>query len=107
MIFGNHALISRALLQIHLTHARMFWLLTVQGDLSGFADLVGWFVKKNEVELRLSYTLTLFSVTAGGTHACGKTAGSALYCWGGNFSGELGDGTITANSTPVRVAGAM
>jgi alpha-tubulin suppressor-like RCC1 family protein len=44
-------------------------------------------------------------MSAGGSHACGKTSASVAYCWGENSSGQLGDGTTTYSSTPVRVAG--
>jgi alpha-tubulin suppressor-like RCC1 family protein len=47
------------------------------------------------------------SVSAGGGHTCGVTASGATYCWGGNGSGQLGDGTTTDRATPVRVAGGV
>jgi alpha-tubulin suppressor-like RCC1 family protein len=34
-------------------------------------------------------------VSPGGGHTCGLTADSLAYCWGWNFSGELGSGTTT------------
>jgi alpha-tubulin suppressor-like RCC1 family protein len=42
------------------------------------------------------------SVGAGGTHTCGVTqAGTAVYCWGHNAWGQLGDGTNTNSNVPV------
>ena len=35
--------------------------------------------------------------------ACGLTTTGALYCWGSNSSGALGDGTYRDRSTPVLV----
>jgi len=50
--------------------------------------------------------VTFAQVSAGGSHICGKqTATSLGYCWGGNFYGELGDGTTQRSDTPVAVAG--
>jgi alpha-tubulin suppressor-like RCC1 family protein len=42
------------------------------------------------------------SISAGGEHACGIVNGAA-YCWGENFSGELGDGANTNSAVPVAV----
>jgi alpha-tubulin suppressor-like RCC1 family protein len=41
---------------------------------------------------------------AGGEFSCGIT-GTGAYCWGRNFSGQLGDGSGETQLTPVRVAG--
>ena len=46
-------------------------------------------------------------MSAGGAGTCGVTAGGAAYCWGSNFSGQLGDGTTTDRSSPVLVTGGV
>jgi len=53
-----------------------------------------------------SDTLSFATVSVGGIHTCGITAGGVAYCWGWNSRGQLGDGTsATERSRPVRVAG--
>ncbi len=37
------------------------------------------------------------------THACGRTDDGAVWCWGGNDGGELGDGTDASSTVPVAV----
>ena len=42
---------------------------------------------------------------AGGSHSCALTTGKALYCWGFNEFGEIGDGTDTSpRPSPKKVA---
>lgn len=36
-------------------------------------------------------------------HTCARLAGGAILCWGGNSSGQLGDGTTTSRTTPTAV----
>jgi alpha-tubulin suppressor-like RCC1 family protein len=45
--------------------------------------------------------LTLASVTAGDDFTCGVTPSGAVYCWGLNAFGQLGNGTTASSATPV------
>jgi alpha-tubulin suppressor-like RCC1 family protein len=42
-------------------------------------------------------------VAVGNEHTCGLGRDRALYCWGSNGAGQLGDGTTTDQGAPVRV----
>jgi alpha-tubulin suppressor-like RCC1 family protein len=43
------------------------------------------------------------TVRAGSQYTCAIRTDSTLWCWGANFHGQLGDGTITDRSTPVQI----
>jgi alpha-tubulin suppressor-like RCC1 family protein len=45
-----------------------------------------------------------FKIAAGGQTTCGVRGNGALYCWGGNTYGQLGDGTKNPTSSPKRIA---
>lgn len=51
----------------------------------------------------LSFTM----ISVGQTHTCGLTVNGTAYCWGGNFFGQIGDGTRTARAAPAPVAGEL
>jgi alpha-tubulin suppressor-like RCC1 family protein len=42
--------------------------------------------------------------SAGYSHTCARKTDGTLWCWGANFSGQLGDGTETERLIPVEVA---
>ena len=42
-------------------------------------------------------------VSLGGYHSAAITADGSLYIWGDNFCGQLGDGTHTDKTTPVKI----
>lgn len=44
-------------------------------------------------------------LAVGANHACAIDNTGAVYCWGDNAAGQLGDGGTTASTTPVKVIG--
>ena len=47
------------------------------------------------------------SISAGTDHFCGLTNDGRAFCWGGNSSGQLGDGTTDDKDQPVAVSGSL
>ena len=47
------------------------------------------------------------TVSAGVLHTCGVTTVGTAYCWGWNRDGEVGDGSHTDRTFPVRVSGGL
>ena len=47
--------------------------------------------------------VTLTQITAGNGSACAVSSAGAVYCWGLNSSGQLGNGTLTQSPVPVAV----
>ncbi|HEV8151175.1 MAG TPA: Ig-like domain-containing protein [Gemmatimonadales bacterium] len=43
------------------------------------------------------------TLSAGRNHTCGVTTGAAVYCWGANDHGQLGNGSTLDSAVPVRV----
>jgi alpha-tubulin suppressor-like RCC1 family protein len=52
-------------------------------------------------------TITFEQVSAGGVHSCGVASDGRGYCWGGNNSGAIGDGTTTQREAPVLIMGGL
>lgn len=46
---------------------------------------------------------TAISISAGGTHCAAIRSDGGLFTWGFNASGQLGDGTVVAKSSPVQI----
>ncbi|MEY4554547.1 MAG: hypothetical protein RL197_974 [Actinomycetota bacterium] len=72
----------------------------LQGDGIGLANLA----PKNYVSISAGVRLTeVASISVGTDSACAVTVNGALYCWGLNTNGVLGDGTLVGKvwATPV------
>ncbi len=40
------------------------------------------------------------AIAAGAAHSCALRSDGSVWCWGGNQSGQLGDGVVLQLSTP-------
>jgi alpha-tubulin suppressor-like RCC1 family protein len=56
------------------------------------------------VPVAIGFGIKFVQLSAGSDHTCGLTAGRAVYCWGDNYNGELGDGTRTLRTLPVMIS---
>ncbi|MEO0594206.1 MAG: hypothetical protein AAFZ38_11555 [Myxococcota bacterium] len=45
----------------------------------------------------------IVKIVVGGNHSCALVEGGALWCWGGNFNRQLGQGDTDEDSLPVQV----
>ena len=45
------------------------------------------------------------ALAAGFVHTCARTSSGAVFCWGANFAGQLGDGSGIDRLTPTPVSG--
>jgi alpha-tubulin suppressor-like RCC1 family protein len=51
----------------------------------------------------VSTAQTFTSLSRGGYHTCGLSSSGEVYCWGHNGFGQLGDGSTSSRTTPVKV----
>jgi alpha-tubulin suppressor-like RCC1 family protein len=68
---------------------------------------LGYFSTPVNVPVPTSSGLIFVQLSAGSSYTCGVTKSGAGYCWGANFSGQLGNGTTTSHHAPVAVSGGL
>jgi len=55
----------------------------------------------DQCRLDTSHCIGFASVSCGADHACAQLSSGRVACWGGNASGQIGDGTSTERLLPV------
>lgn len=50
---------------------------------------------------------TMVKIFAEAGHSCALSSDGQMFCWGVNYSGQLGDGTLNDSDVPVKVGGAL
>jgi alpha-tubulin suppressor-like RCC1 family protein len=74
------------------------------GDNAGGRLGIGFVSQIEPVPVPVAGGFTFTSITAGMVHGCGVTKASGAYCWGGNYEGQLGTGSLTDYVAPVPVS---
>jgi alpha-tubulin suppressor-like RCC1 family protein len=59
----------------------------------------------NNPPMEIAGGRTYRQVSTGMNHSCALTDSYEIFCWGGNGSGQLGDGSTANRLSPVRVSG--
>ncbi|MDQ6827590.1 MAG: Ig-like domain-containing protein [Gemmatimonadota bacterium] len=81
------------------------WGLNDRGQLGNGTNI------SSNIPVRVSGNIFFSALAVGASHTCGfgasATSGNALFCWGANGSGQLGDGTLVDRNVPIRVSGAV
>jgi alpha-tubulin suppressor-like RCC1 family protein len=79
------------------------WGDNVNGELGiGATDTV-----RHRSPAKVTGGLTFVQLSLGSLYTCGLTTVGDAYCWGANYTGQLGDGTQTDRAVPTRVAGGI
>ena len=73
--------------------------------ISGAAYCWGGSTNADWVPVAVAGGFTFSSLSAGATHNCSLSAGGTAYCWGDGGVGQLGNGSTTGSSVPVKVKG--
>jgi alpha-tubulin suppressor-like RCC1 family protein len=60
-------------------------------------------VYRTPQQVQLPENVSLQAISAGENHTCGLTQTGIAYCWGWNYSGEVGNESRSRQNTPVRI----
>lgn len=93
-VFGGCALDTR--------QAAWCWGANIFGELGTGGDPS----VRDSVPVPIAAGLQFTSLSEGSAYACGVTTTGETLCWGLNFTGQLGDGTVTNRNVPTPVPNA-
>jgi hypothetical protein len=82
------------------------WGLNTYTSDTGIGSLgIGSTVSSVNRPTKVSGDIKFAVIDTGRYHSCGVAMTGDTYCWGGNYAGELGDGTNTSSLVPKKVGG--
>ncbi len=59
--------------------------------------------RHTQTEIPVPPSASWKAVSAGDHHTCARASDASLFCWGSNSDGQVGDGTTTQRTSPVKV----
>ncbi|HET9049492.1 MAG TPA: hypothetical protein VFN29_11095 [Chiayiivirga sp.] len=89
-------------------HTVWCWGLNSNGQLGdGSSQAFGWSAVPRHVSDASGQGVlsTIAEVDTGEEYSCALSDAGAVWCWGSNYQGQLGDGSTTPRSRPVQVLG--
>jgi alpha-tubulin suppressor-like RCC1 family protein len=85
---------------LHSNGSVQCWGLNSEGQLGDGSSIL-----QSTTPVTVSGITTATAIAAGDYHTCALLSGGSVQCWGGNFNGQIGNGTFTRSSTPVAISG--
>ena len=110
LVVGGHqwaqlAATDRATCGITASGELYCWGLDVGGDDGQYCQVPDNLTGCTRTPILISSTKTYTATSIGNVHRCQQALDGTLECWGANYWGMFGDGTLDPSPTPVTAAG--